>query len=262
MSTLRTEALVLRSFDHGESDRIVHLLTPDTGRLSAIAKGARRSVRRFSGTLDLFQHLRIQVFRRRSGSLARLEQATLVDTFGPLRTHSGRFALACYLVELLDRLAPEGGAEVDAARLFRFAGDALRAVAERTPDARLRTLLELRALDVLGLCPELARCVRCGGAIDGGERIGFHVAEGGPVCGACGVRLEGLLPVHLGTLRALEQGVRLDLERLDRLGLGGRALTEAQELLRRFQRFHLGIELRSERFLDTLRRGTGYSRAS
>jgi DNA repair protein RecO (recombination protein O) len=249
VSTLRTEALVLRCFDHGESDRIVHLLTPETGRLSAIAKGARRSVRRFPGTLDLFQHLRITVFRRRAGSLARLEQATLLETFAPLRTHPGRFALACYLVELLDRLAPEGVAGGDGSRLFRYAQDALRAVAERAPDARLRTLLELRALDVLGLCPELLRCVRCGAAIEGAGRVGFHVAEGGPVCGACGVRLDGLLPVHLGTLRTLAQGLRLDL---DRLGLGGRALAEAQELLRRFQRFHLGIELRSERFLDSV----------
>jgi recombinational DNA repair protein (RecF pathway) len=78
------------------------------------------------------------------------------------------------------------------------------------------------------------------------------VAEGGPVCGACAVRLTGLLRVHLGTLRALEQSLRLDLGQLDRLVLPPNALAEARQLVSRFQRFHLGLELRSERFLEQM----------
>ena len=61
MANRTTEALVLRAVAFGESDLIVHLLVPDAGRLTAIAKGARRSVRRFPGTLDLFNHLRVQL---------------------------------------------------------------------------------------------------------------------------------------------------------------------------------------------------------
>jgi DNA repair protein RecO (recombination protein O) len=238
--------------DFGESGRILHLLVPEAGRLTAIAKGARRSVRRFAGTLDLFNHLRIQVDRRRPSAMARLDQASLIRSFGPLRVEPARYALGCYLLELLDRLAPEGGVRSDTRRLFGFALDALAALTATAPDARLRTLLELRALDALGLRPELRRCVRCGGAPEAGGAVSFHVAEGGPVCAACGTRLEGLLRVQLGTLRALEQGLRFELARLDRLVLGPRTLAEAGILLGRFQRFHLGVELKSERFLDSM----------
>jgi DNA repair protein RecO (recombination protein O) len=250
VTALRTEALVLRSVDVGESDRILHLLVPDSGRLTAVAKGARRSRRRFAGTLDLFNHLRVEVERGRASSLARLEQATLLEAFTPLRQETARFALGCSLIELLDRLAPEGAVRADAARLFSFALAALRCVARRDPDARLRALLELRALDALGLRPELGRCVRCGARVEG-ARVEFLVPEGGPLCGGCGAgpAFAGLL-LHLGTLRALEQGLRLDLGHLDRLALPVGALREAGELLRRFQHFHLGMELRSERFLD------------
>jgi hypothetical protein len=66
------------------------------------------------------------------------------------------------------------------------------------------------------------------------------------------VRLTGLLRVHLGTLRALEQSLRFDLGQLDRLVLSPRALAEASQLVTRFQRFHLGLELRSERFLEQM----------
>jgi DNA repair protein RecO (recombination protein O) len=80
-----TDALVLRAVDFGESDAS-HLLTPDSGRLTAIAKGAKRSRRRFPGTHDVFNLLRVQVApRRRPGTLARLEQAQLVDWHPGLR---------------------------------------------------------------------------------------------------------------------------------------------------------------------------------
>jgi DNA repair protein RecO (recombination protein O) len=248
----RTEALILRSADFGESDRIVHLLVPDSGRLTAIAKGARRSVRRFSGTLDLFNHLRVLVQPQRSGALSRLDQATLVEAFTPLRRETRRFAIGCYLLEVLDRLAPEGGARADMRRLFRFALAALRAAATGTPDARLRVFIELRALEALGLRPELRRCVRCGEALGGTGQVHFHVADGGTLCGRCAAPLDGLLCVHAGTLRALEQGLRFDFERLERLVLGPAALAESQQLVGRFQRYHVGVELRSERFLNEI----------
>jgi DNA repair protein RecO (recombination protein O) len=250
-----TEALVLRSVDFGESDRIVHLLVPDAGRLTAIAKGARRSARRFPGTLDLFNHLRVQVERKRTAGLARLEQATLIEAFTPLRREPARFALGCYLLEMLDRLAPEGGARADGRRLFGFALAALRTVATPRPvDARLRTLLELRALDALGLRPELRHCVRCGSSIlDGGAGdVAFAVADGGPVCADCLRDGEPLLRVHRGTLRALDQGLRFDLEHLGRLVMSRQGLEESRRILDRFQRYHTGVELRSERFLDEM----------
>jgi DNA repair protein RecO (recombination protein O) len=245
---------VLRSVDFGESDRILHLLVPESGRLTVIAKGARRSVRRFAGTLDLFNHLRVQVVVPRRASMARLDQARLQASYDRLRTDPFRFGLGCYLLELFDRLAPDGGNRDDMRRLFAFALAALRAISDLEPDDRLRILLELRALDALGLRPQFGGCVRCGAATDRSELVDFHVADGGALCGRCAANQEGLIRVHLGTLRALEQGLRFDLGQLDRLVLGRVTLGEAKELVRRFQLFHVGIELRSDRFLDRILR--------
>jgi DNA repair protein RecO (recombination protein O) len=178
--------------------------------------------------------------------MARLDQARLIESFDALRVDPLRFALGCYFLELFDRLAPDGGERTDMRRLFAFALEALRAISKGEPSARLRTLLELRALDALGLRPELRNCIRCGQVAGRGAQVDFHVADGGPVCGTCAVRLEGLLRVHLGTLRVLEQGLRFDFDR------GRRTLDEAQRLVSRFQRFHIGVALRSERFLDRM----------
>lgn len=254
MSKLLTEALLLRCVDFSESDRVVHLLTPDLGRLTAMAKGARRSVKRFPGTLDVFNHVRIQLFRPRGNRMARLEQAVLVSPFLPLRDSPARFALASYLLEMFDRLAPEGGARRDTQRLFQFALSAQHTIESSQPDLELRTLLELRALDALGLRPALLSCVRCGTRVSGPAPVGFHIAEGGSVCRGCEASFQGLMRVHLGTLRVLEQALRFDLGQLGRLRLSREAVAEASQLVQRFQRFHLGVELRSERFLNEILR--------
>lgn len=249
MQKIATEALVLRSVDFGESDRVVHLLTPETGRIAAIAKGARRSVKRFGGTLDFFNQLHVQLERKRGPvQLARLDQARLLRAFHGLREHSGRFALGCYLLELLDRLAPEGGRPGDLAALYRFALDALGAIDTLTPEPRLRTLLELRLLAAVGLRPELGVCVRCGKPIRA-ALAQFWIAEGGPICEACTQPHEQGIPIHLGTLRALEQSLSFPFAHSGRIALSEQALREAHTVIGRFLRFHLGVELKSERFL-------------
>lgn len=250
MQKLTTEALLLRAVDFGESDRIVHLLTPETGRVAAIAKGARRSTKRFPGTLDFFNQLHVQLERKRGDAqLARLEHARLIRTFHGLREDPGRFALGCYALELLDRLAPEGGRRGDLAALYAFALEALGAIDALPPEPRLRVLLELRLLAAVGLRPELARCVRCGRPLTE-QLLQFWIAEGGPLCPACTQPHEEGVPVHLGTLRALEQSLSFPLLRTGRIALGGAALREAQTVLGRFLRFHVGAVLKSESFVS------------
>ena len=254
MAAIQCQALVVRIVDFGESDRIVHLLTPEHGRVTAIAKGARRSKRRFPGTLDLFNLLAVQVERPRRSAMKRLEHARIVSQWGALRTDPRRFALGCWLLEWVGRLAPEDGAGGDAPGLFRFAVAALRTIEREDVDARLRTLLRLRALAAVGLRPEFRRCVRCGreaAATGATPAVGFHVGEGGAVCARC-ARGEALRPVQLGTLRALEQGLALPLDRLQRLRLGPALLREAGPLVRDLGRYHVGLELRSDPVVDAV----------
>ena len=107
MTEYRTRALVLRTFDHGESDRLVHLYTESLGRVSAIAKGARRSRRRFPGTLEIFNVLESHIVDPPRASLMRLEGATLRRGFEGLPRALGRYAIASQLLELLDRFTGE-----------------------------------------------------------------------------------------------------------------------------------------------------------
>ena len=249
MAWIEGEAIVLRVVDYGESDLIVRLLMPEVGRLTVMAKHARKSRRRFAGALDLFNHVRVRISRRRLTGLGFLEQANLITAFLPLRRDLPRYGLASYLLELMGRMAPEDGVRADSLRIFDFALSALEALSEESPDLHTRLFFELRAFEALGLCPSLERCVRCG-VKPTTTKVGFYVPDGGPICAAHGAEgLSGLLPVHLGTLRALQKSLDTEIGQLGRLRLGAEALAEAREIIFRFYRFHVGFELKSEPFL-------------
>lgn len=245
------EALVLRVLEFGESDRIVHLLTPTWGRVTAIAKGAKRSQKRFFGTLDLFHRLHVEIVRHKPHTMARLENTRLLEGATALRRDAKRFCLASYLVELIDRLATEGGTDSGAPDVYAVAREVLGAVSTRPPDFQSQAFLELRLLAALGFKPELSHCVRCGTPLGTAERVIFHVGEGGPLCPACLSGASGLR-VRLATLRALELSLRLPADAHGRLQLRPELVAEARALVRRFQRFHVGVELRSEPVLDQM----------
>jgi len=101
--SLRTEAIVLRSIRYGEADRILHLYTPGYGRLSAIAKGARRARSRFGARLEPFFHIRAILHEGRS----ELHTVTGVDTVAAhagLREHAATIDAAGRACDAVARL--------------------------------------------------------------------------------------------------------------------------------------------------------------
>ena len=240
----RTRALVLRTFDQGESDRLVHLYTEELGRVSAIAKGARRSKRRFPGTLELFCVLDVRVVDPPRSSLMRLESAKLIHSFEGLVDSLARYAIACQLVELLDRLTAEREPAPD---LLRFGIGALDVISESEPDRLLAVLVLAKTLAHLGYRPQLERCALCGSELPDGGEVSFGPRQGGAVCAAC--RTDEVLRAPPRLLAALERGIRTPLKERSALGLGEADVRRAELLMRRFFQFHIGFELRTARFL-------------
>jgi DNA repair protein RecO (recombination protein O) len=241
----RTRALVLRTFDQGESDRVVHLYSEALGRVSAIAKGARRSKRRFPGTLEILSIVDVRLVDPPRAQLARLEGAKLVRAFEGIPANLGRYAIACQFLELLNRATPDRQPQPE---LFQFAFGVLDVLDAETPDPLLALLVLAKTLARIGYRPQLVRCALCGADLpsDGGW-VGFVPAHGGAVCRSCAGPEEARIPALL--LRALEAGLRQPLRSRGELGFSEREVDLAARLVERFFRFHIGFELRSEAFL-------------
>jgi DNA repair protein RecO (recombination protein O) len=101
MPRFSTDAIILQCIDFLESDKIVCALTRDRGVIHAIAKGAKRSKRRFPGTLEPFCEVRLDVFSKKGGDLLRLESANLSTANLAIREDLQILAHASVLIELV-----------------------------------------------------------------------------------------------------------------------------------------------------------------
>ena len=115
MKNAETEAILLRLTDYGEADRIVSMFTLEHGKLSGIARGAKRSRRRFAGALEAFAHLKLQL--QLGAGLANLVSADILSIFPGVRAELTKIGFAAYACELVERLTPD---EEPNPRLFRL----------------------------------------------------------------------------------------------------------------------------------------------
>jgi DNA repair protein RecO (recombination protein O) len=178
--SLRTEAIVLRSIRYGEADRILHLYTPEHGRLGAIAKGARRTRSRFGARLEPFFHLRMLLYEGRS-DLRTVTSADTVEAHGPLRERAASLDAAARACDAVARLFESGEPSPP---VFHLLANELRLLdaSERHAGPAAQLAFRLKLLVAGGFTPHLSTCASCG---ETEHLVGFSGAAGGVVCSAC-----------------------------------------------------------------------------
>src|SRR5512147_646361 len=107
MPLFKTNAIVIRSVNYGESDKIVTFFTQDFGKLKGIAKGARRSKKRFQNALDLFSHLRLIFFDREGMGLVRAQGCDILNSFPKIREDLKKIVYGNYFLEMVSEMAGE-----------------------------------------------------------------------------------------------------------------------------------------------------------
>ncbi len=234
-------AIVAGLTNYKEADRIVRLLTPDMGRITALARSARSSSKRFGGSLDIGNRLEVSIRPPRSpDGWWSIDGATLLDGRHHTRTCIERITLVAYCTEVCARLAREDHPEPKLFGLLEMALSLLDAMIS-PPMGAFRLGLEAKALTFAGLCPSLTNCVRCDTPLC--APITFaHDGASHQECGHTGT------PVSLEWIGAIEAARRSPLRDSIDLNLPAGplwAMAEAIEL-------HLGSRLRSRPILATL----------
>ena len=247
MTRWQTPAIVLGSEPRGESDRRVHLLTPEAGRVWALAKGALRSRKRFAGLFDLMQELTVGLATApRAGGIL-IEHASLIESFLPLRQNPKRLARASLLLELAAALAPH---EAPAPAIYDLVRRGLHRLATDPDRDRFALVYAFRLLSASGLRPALSACVRCSRPPAPAEAL-FVAAEGGVMCPECAGAGAGFR-VAPATLRTLEAVIAAPESRLSRLSFTRAASHQASELLEHFIAHQLAHPSRALAVLKTL----------
>lgn len=196
--------VVLRTTPLRESDLLVVLYTDTHGRVSAVARGARRSQRRFAGALSLLVLGKFQLGRRPRGDLWGLESAEVVREWTQLASDVVAVAHASYVAELVGALLPPEAPDPEALELVIGLWDSLAAGG---PSPAALRAIELALLELAGHRPALDACAACGAReLEAGAV--FDPTRGGAVCRRCaaisrGPGVRALDPTTLAYLRAV-----------------------------------------------------------
>ncbi|HEX9484699.1 MAG TPA: DNA repair protein RecO [Gemmatimonadaceae bacterium] len=233
MALLATDAIVLHAFDYLESSRILRLVTREGGVRSVLAKGARRSSRRFGGGLDLFAQGTAHLYTKPGRDLDTLAGFDIARSRPALGEDLGRFTGASAVAELTLRF---GGEAADGG-LFDAVSNAFDAIAVASAgSASTATLASAwRVVAELGFAPATDICGECHAAIAPDATSMFSHAAGGTLCQRCGRTAPAgrlLPPDARHTLRQLLYGD-------DSLTLDEPSARAHQRLLREFLAEHL-----------------------
>jgi DNA repair protein RecO (recombination protein O) len=195
MSVLTSEAVVLRTWPVHEADLIVSFFTRDYGRMRGVAKAALKSRKRFGGALEPMTLARAWFAERPRQELVRLDQLEIVRSplSGPV--DHARMAVLSFYAEVLDEALPERDPQDAVFRLLVSVLEHTAAVqSEPAPSGAVQsqvtqpwmalTYFSLWMTRLMGLLPDIGRCMVCGEALMlHADEVSFSSYADGLFCG-------------------------------------------------------------------------------
>lgn len=217
--------------EHGESDVIVTLFCQNAGRLTAIAKGAKKSKKRFVNKLELFSFLHISYQQKANRSLAFLSEADLHTSFLHIRQDLELYSIASVIREFLLIGVRENEPDL---HIFRLSLWALHNLNQKQPPIAILALFLIRFYDYVGYRPDLQACIHCSSLVTTQNRYSFDSSRGSIICSTCNPQIQKGLPLSQGTIKILRSAQDQPLDRLHRLKISGSILYEAISLLQSY----------------------------
>ncbi|MGZ4121746.1 MAG: DNA repair protein RecO [Tumebacillaceae bacterium] len=242
----KVEAIVLRTIDYGENNKILTLLTPQLGKIAAMARGAKKPASEIGAISQPFTYgsYLLMIGDKGMGTVA---QGESIDSFRSIREDLFKTAYASYLAELADRFTEE---RQPSQGLFLLLLTMYSYLAEGKDPEVLARLFEVKMLDMGGIQPDLYHCAHCYKPLE--TSIRFSIMHGGPLCGNCHGADERSVWIKPVALKILQTFQMIDVRRLGETRIGPDVKRQLGKVLRQYYDEYSGIQLRSRAFLDQL----------
>jgi len=225
MPPLKTDAVVIKTFDFRETSIIATLYTRDFGKINAILKGIRGFPEKFASTLEPFSHNQIVFYKSRTSGLHLVSQCDLCENFASLRTD-----------------------------IFDLSVDCLNAMRDCIYADKITTIFKIKLLILSGFKPHFDSCISCGERIIGQGK--FSIELGGLICPACFKKDLRARNIFRGTIATILHIEKCDLANNLRLGLNPQIKRELDSMLSAFFDFHIDKKIKSQNVLDNLKIGS------
>jgi DNA repair protein RecO (recombination protein O) len=247
MNTETSPAIILRVKDFGESDLLVTFFTPHKGQLKGVAKGARRSRKRFVNALDLCALVNLEFDLKKEGRLSLLHSGKLIRAYPVLRSDFGALSKASFMMEMTEVLFPVGVADP---RMFQLLKDGFEAMAEGHSVDFMSLLFEARAMALGGYRINLEACAVCGRNYKGEGAAVFNRERGTISCLKCH-QPSALSPrMRPGSVKALNAMQTQSIATTKTLSLPQEILVEIKTVLRLHREYRLERKLKTAKYVE------------
>lgn len=247
-----TDAVILNTIDYGDSDRIVTFYTDEFGKLSGIAKGAKRSRKRFVGNLDPLCHVKFMFFNNPKKDLLRLDDAVLLEGFNSIRSDIDRLAVGSYFIELLNEMSAEAHRNSKVFGLLLHYLKILNSADFLIDGLKKEILLrafEVKLLAFLGYMPNLDCCVTCRESYAVSDRIFFSSTIGGIVCKSCVPSAGSVIAITKESAAFLNKILKNGASDVVSGEVSPTVARESEKSLHDFIVHHIGKELKTKKFM-------------
>ena len=243
METFTTEAVVLKTDDFGDANRVVTLFTKEFGKLEVNAYGCRRARSPLSGATQMFNHISAELSR--GTQVDTLREADVLH-FYDITRDLNRLAYASLLFEIVNRMTLPRQVEPETFTLLK---NSLPALATRTPKI-IALVGACQFMETSGVQLNFNRCVHCGREIVGDASI--SLLDGGAVCNSCVDFVTESRPYPVGLRKTFETMLGFDWRADTKLFFNSKQLDAAESFFVDYVHSILGSGLKSVNFIREL----------
>ena len=241
METFTVEAVVLRTDDFGDANRVVTLFTKEFGKLEANAYGCRRARSPLSGATQMFNHISAQIVH--GSKVDTIREADILNFYDGLTKNLERLAYASFFFEIVNRMTFPRQKEIETFRLLKKSLPALN-----TRNPKIAALIgACQFMETSGVQLNFSRCVRCGTEIFGDAAI--SLLDGGALCMNCVDAANDARPYPEALRKTFETMLGFDWRDETKLFFNSKQILAAENFFVDYVQFVLGSALKSVQFI-------------
>jgi len=247
MNTHISPAIIMRINEFGESDLLVTFFTADRGKLKGVAKGGRKSRRRFANCLDLFCLADLEYEKKRKGELFFLRSCRLINAFPGLRSDFSSLSLASHMIELTGILFPLG---VDDRKVFELLENSFHVLNKGARKDVLGIFFDAKVMSLGGYTIELNKCSVCGRDYKGEGRAVFRPNKGSICCLKCAdesATSPGLSPESIKVLGLMQSG---GWDTVNGLSFTEDIIRDIKMVVKMHMEYRIGRRLKTAKYLE------------
>ncbi len=243
MRNYKTKGIVLKTFKLGEADKIITLITERQGKVSAVAKGVRRTKSRFGARLEPFTNLNLIIYRGRG--LSTITNADIIRIYDGVTGSLDRINYGYAMLELVEKLSVE---EQGDPRVYNMLAIALDYLSRIDEGKRLvLSTFDIKLLAFSGFLPNINECVVCS---DKSAHARFSFTQGGVLCAGCSNVDPSSINLKTDSIRLMRELLFIPFKELRSVKTDTATLGELNNIIHKHMEYHMNIRLKVRKFID------------